>query len=171
MICSGDCGETAPYHELEDQGCSLFENSFHVPSVMVVVSLAYALLPAPEPVPRAIYAAFEARLRRAVKGTVWQPGLVDSWPGVMSSAALLTRIRHSFSELSVSLPDLHASDDMDLALRRLQVYWVDTQIRGRQASDQGPCWAQQKARAASAAALGQQRGGPTSKHFAAHRVE
>ena len=131
---------------------------------MVVVSLAYALLPAPEPVPRAIYAAFEARLRRAVKGTVWQPGLVDSWPGVMSSAALLTRIRHSFSELSVSLPDLHASDDMDLALRRLQVYWVDTQIRGRQASDQGPCWAQQKARAASAAALGQQRGGPTSKH-------
>eukprot|EP00439_Symbiodinium_sp_Y106_P031856 s5030_g3.t2 len=40
-----------------------------------------------------------------------------------------------------------------------QVYWVDTQIRGRQASDQGPCWAQQKARAASAAALGQQRGG------------
>mmetsp|Transcript_29516 Transcript_29516/g.60845 ORF Transcript_29516/g.60845 Transcript_29516/m.60845 type:complete len:144 (+) Transcript_29516:92-523(+) len=51
-----------------------------------------------------------------------------------------------------------------------QVYWVDTQIRGRQASDQGPCWAQQKARAASAAALGQQRGGRRQRRRALQTV-
>lgn len=47
---------------------------------------------------------------------------------------------------------------------------MDTQIRGRQASDQGPCWAQQKARAASAAALGQQRGGRRQRRRALQTV-
>ncbi|CAE7935813.1 unnamed protein product, partial [Symbiodinium necroappetens] len=164
MVCTRACDQTESRRKLEDKRCSLLENASHVPSVMVVMSLAHALLPPPEPIPRPIYAAFEARLRGAAQGTVWQPGLLDSWPGVLSSAALLAHVRQSFSELNVALPDLHTSNDMDLALRRLQVYWVDSQIRGRQAFDQGPCWAQQKARAASAVSLGVQKGGPTSKH-------
>ena len=164
MVCTRACDQTESRRKLENKRCSLLENASHVPSVMVVMSLAHALLPPPEPIPRPIYAAFEARLRGAAQGTVWQPGLLDSWPGVLSSAALLAHVRQSFSELNVALPDLHTSNDMDLALRRLQVYWVDSQIRGRQAFDQGPCWAQQKARAASAVSLGVQKGGPTSKH-------
>jgi len=44
-----------------------------------------------------------------------------------------------------------------MPLWRLEAYWVDSQLRGREPLSQGPEWAPQRQRARSMASLGRQR--------------
>eukprot|EP00969_Alexandrium_andersonii_P269714 11921409-Alexandrium_andersonii.AAC.1 len=77
--------------------------------------------------------------------------------------------------MAMLLPDVPAEvwaeaepllDARDLA--RLQVYWVDTQRRGRRPSPQGPEWSSSVRRARAQAALGEQRAAPGSKRGLSH---
>lgn len=93
-------------------------------------------------------ASWESRLRGCVKGTVWQPGVLESWPGLISAAGLASNLRNCFAEFADLLPALEPSAQIDSACARLQVYWADTQLRGRPGSS---------------LALSAQKGGPRSK--------
>ncbi|CAE7557407.1 Dnmt3b [Symbiodinium sp. CCMP2456] len=66
-------------------------------------------------------------------------------------------------DFGVLLPPLQATPEVNLALARLQAYWVDTQLRGLKSEPQGPEWRQQRHLQASKQALGVQSGGPGSK--------
>ena len=129
---------------------------------MLAVLLAFQLVRPVQGVPPPAYAGLEARLRGVAAGTVLQPGLVDTWPGLMLLDELLHAARGHFNGLPVALHAPPIPEAAKLAVTRLQVYWVDAAMRGRQTSQMGPEWAQHKARALSAQSLGEQRGGPLS---------
>ena len=98
-----------------------------------------------------------------MQGTPWQPGVLDSWPGVRSASELQSFLSEQFQDLVPRPPGLQEIPLLDMACRRLQMYWVDTQMRGRPALLQGPCWAQQRAKQETALSMGVQKGGPLSK--------
>ncbi|CAE7861519.1 DNMT3A, partial [Symbiodinium necroappetens] len=81
--------------QAEQVRCSLIGNSFHVPSCMLALIMLFQLCPQASAIP---------------PDSVWQPGLVDNFPGVLG---------------------------LNVALAKLQVYWVDTQMRGLPAAPQG----------------------------------
>ena len=94
---------------------------------------------------------------------MWQPGILEAWPGVLSSSQLLDGLQTCYSHILDPFPALRPNDDVERACRRLQVYWVDSQMRGLDRNMQGPCWASQKAKRIAALAMGVQKGGPNSK--------
>ena len=117
-------------------------------------------------IPPAAYVGLELHLRSQAAGTVWQPDLLASFPGLLTWEQLEPQARSCFGGLSVDLPPLASPPGLDAALARLQIYWVDTQLRGLESTNQGPQWRQQKQIADSKRALGQQAGGPNSKNAA-----
>ncbi|CAE7488397.1 unnamed protein product [Symbiodinium sp. CCMP2592] len=105
----------------------------------------------------------ERHVRTAAAGTVWQPGVVESFPGVLIWGDLAPLLQASLRPAGVELPPLTASADVNRALARLQIYWVDTQLRNLGAGSQGPEWLQQRSVGNSKRSLGSQAGGPNSK--------
>ena len=130
--------------------CSLVGNSFHVPSAMLAIILACQLLPHAASCPAPMYGGLECRLRGCIQGTPWQPGLLDTWPGVRTSESLVGVLERQFRGL---IP----------CFCRIDIYWVDTQMRGRPPDDQGPCWALQRAKRETALAMETQKGAPKSR--------
>ena len=79
----------SPAGQRECAKCSLVGNSFHVPSAMLAIILACQLLPHAASCPAPMYGGLECRLRGCIQGTAWQPGLLDTWPGVRTSESLV----------------------------------------------------------------------------------
>ena len=154
-------GDASP--EAEASKCSLLGSASHVPSCMLALTLVFQCCPTTKALPPGAYVGFEKHVRAMAQDTVWQPGLVESWPGLLDVAAVDGLARECFAQLDVQLPPLIASPELESAIAKLQVYWVDTCLRQVQGQLQGPQWLQQKQQAQSAQALGAQRGGPTSK--------
>ena len=148
----------ASWESAEARRNSLIGNGFHLPSIMIVfillaqtmqaVSLSVPLLPKDE-----------SWLRGRVRGTVWQPGVVESWPTLFGPSEVVADMQQMFSGLDIpgSVWDhtTVALEKVDLAV--LQTYFVDTQMRARDPLVQGPEWQQQCLRAMTSAALGEQR--------------
>lgn len=153
---------------------SALGNSFHVPSVALFMVFLFQLVAATAgSVQVPIYVGHELFMREACKGTCWEPGVMESYPGLLSGS----QVADAFISLCAS-EGLHISNLTKLraalaipAVACLQAYWVDTQLRGLEPNSQGPQWAQQKQQAAQAAALGTQRGAILSRHAAAELVE
>ena len=160
----GRAGDTSQH--AEDTRCSLVGNSFHVPSCMVALMVVFQLCPQVVAIPPAAYVGLELHLRSQAVGTVWQPDLLASFPWLLTWEQLEPQARSCFGGLSVDLPTLASPPGLDAALARLQIYWVDTQLRGLESTNQGPQWRQQKQIADSKRALGQQAGGPNTKNAA-----
>ena len=140
--------------EAETVRAFLVKRVSHAPSVMLALVLAFQSISQVQGVPPAAYGAFERRLRGQAKGTVWQPGLIDAWPGLLSPREALRQVQCQFEEAGVRLSDLPVPREAARAFRKIQVYWVDTQLRNMPGCLQGPEWAQQVARAPSAAGAG-----------------
>ena len=116
---------------------SLLGNAFHVPSCMLALCTLFSLLPTCSAVPPATYVGLEKHIRSAAMDTAWQPGVVESLPGVLCWKDLSPMIQASFWSCDAVLPPLQASPAVDRALARLQIYWVDTQLRGLGEGPQG----------------------------------
>ena len=90
------------------------------------------------------------RGRRSFEGLCTWRTLAARPPGLMgwghSFQGVLDHLQISFRGLLPAFPQLKTDPAIDLACRRLQIYWVDMQMRGKPPEDQGPCWAQQRAR-------------------------
>ena len=113
-----------------------------------------------------VYATLpESQLRALVRRTVWEPGLVQAYPGVLTAASLADRIVSRFSASGITF-DISSSlvvalQKVDLAA--LQVFWVFTALKGSLVHVQGPDWPQQVLRAETSVAHGVQRGCGASK--------
>ncbi|CAE8721778.1 unnamed protein product, partial [Polarella glacialis] len=159
---SKDKGEDVPQREARHN--FLVGNSFHIPSIMMVLILLFQAIQvrgSQLPVPTWAHFGPEFDLRRAVQGIVWQPGLVETWPGLIEPDALVATMHELFLsqglqlDLAVQLQNVPAK-----AVAMLQSYWVDTQMRGLPAENQGIDWSMQRNKHATAMGLGSQRRGP-----------
>ena len=142
---------------------SLIGNSFHVPSLMVVLMILLQMIPVVSGIPPPMYSAFDTCLRTQVKGSVFQPGVVDTCPGLLTPETLLERIQQQFVSLDVQWPVLQVDDKVRAAVRKLQIFKADCILRNAESDFGAPQWRQQHHRALAASALGAQRGGPLSK--------
>ena len=153
-----------PWSEQESVRNSSVGNGFHLPSIMLAL-IILAQSASSCVVPRPFYGLHESRLRRCVKGTILQPGLAASFPGLITRNELCADLQCMFGQLEVPSSvwgALHSS----LAcadLVPLQLYWVDSQLRNRDPLQQGPDWACQRQRAMLASASGEQRAVSSSK--------
>ena len=151
---------------LEAAQASAIADSAHMPSLALLLSRVLQcvnLMPAPV---APLCPADERRLRQSVRGTVFEPGLVESFPGIMTAAqlahGLVLRYQQHDLHFKRSVNDL-VSALAPVPLANLQAYWVDTQLRGKQPAPQGMDWAQQRQVATSAVAVGFQRGSGASR--------
>ena len=147
----------------EQVRASLVGNSFHVPSLMVVLMILLQLLPVVSGIPPPMYSAFETCLRNQVRGSVFQPGMVDACPGLLTPEDMLGQIQQQFVSLEVQWPVLQVNDKVRAAVRKLQIFKVDCILREAESEFGAPQWRQQNHRALAASALGAQRGGPLAK--------
>ncbi|CAK9103822.1 TauD domain-containing protein, partial [Durusdinium trenchii] len=146
---------------------SIIRSATHLPSLaMVVCILLKSLHCDKQVVPFPWYEPQEDKLRQLVAGTVFQPGLCDSFPGTLTAAEVADRALHRCSLEGVYFS--RSASDLRSALARvplaaLQLFWVHAQLMGLPGHVQGPDWAQQKAPSASALAIGSQRGSGLSR--------
>lgn len=154
-------GPAGDGHSCEAALAAALENSFHIPSLAMVLCVFLTSVAGAVRVPAPWYSLEEGRLRELTWNTVFHTKVLQSIPGLMSSHQLADYFyqRCALHGIQFNMPQsqlayvLAASD-----LACLQVYWADTQLRGLQANPQGLDWAQQKAPALAAAATGNQRG-------------
>jgi len=139
-------------------------NGYHVPSFMIFALALFATLGSSEgTVPRPLYGGLEARLREFGGRSVLNDTVLKSYPGLLDGPELAREARQM-------LPDIDSFDWDDLGRRlskvplaRLQAYWVDAALRGRDTEVQGPEWSAQRHRASLLASFGKQRATSDSK--------
>lgn len=134
---------------------SLAGNGFYLMSVMVFFFVVFSCISSAEAGIARAQARFsrcgqESSMRVRVRGTVFQPGLVDSFPGLMS-------ITYALEEVSRMLEPWEVPEQAKIdfengvsprAWARLQSYWVWSQLHGLELGNQGPQWTTQRNRAA-----------------------
>ena len=91
-------------------------------------------VPAPASVPAALCDQLESRLRGCVRRAVWQPGVLESWSGVLGAQTVAESVLNCFSDLGLSFPNLRPSLPSVPSFANL----VDTQMGGRPGQSQGP---------------------------------
>ena len=150
-------------------------NAFHVPSFMLFLILLFQTLEArPLPVPRCLLDHAESGLASRIRGTVWEPGRVQSFKGTLGPEQIVDGIQFCFQGLvpDFSWTNLQAQmHPLSEACCLLQSYWVDAQLRGMGESTNAPQWSALLDRAASHASMGQQRAASTSKRGLTHLME
>ena len=105
------------------------------------------------------YCPDEKVLRDSIRGTVWEPGMVGSFPGVMSRSELFgnmgsifedyKELKDSISNCGRNVPEAYVSE--------LQTFWVFSQLRGVHPLMQGPEWRSLRHKSEVSAAFGLQR--------------
>ena len=117
------------------------------------------------------FAQQERELRNKIQGTVFQPGLVESYPGLLTVDDIVEDMALQFTNVSAVLPWASAKSKLSATYTsRLQAYWVDTQLRGKDPGHQGPEWKSMR-RAKLGAAAGLQRFAGDSKRGLDHLLE
>ena len=81
------------------------------------------------------------------------------FPGLINQSDLIDDILEQFPtlEFPTQLTAQLRAAKLDVPIARLQCYWIWTQLRQREAGNQGPDWTGQKRRGIMAASLGSQR--------------
>ena len=74
---------------------SLVGNGFHIPSIMLLLCLLPQLLQAKFVAPH-LDDAQEVALLGRLEGTVWQPGRIDTFPGLLDASQLVPEIQSQF---------------------------------------------------------------------------
>jgi hypothetical protein len=147
-------------------GNSAMGNGFHIPSLMMAL-IILAQLTRAEVLRPPMYAADELGLRARVAGSAWQPGLAASYPGIYWAADIIAEAQRMLpEEVCSSIPWASALSPliaMGEGLASLQIYWVDSQLRGLPPLEQGPAWLAQRSVATLKAAFGEQRASGSSK--------
>jgi len=154
---------------------SLLGNGFHLPSVMMFFCALLTLVEQGTASRlrtdyRWMYSPEEGALRERIAGTVFQPGLFLKFPGMFSKHELMKDIRRQVSaaEVPESVWAKATEALCENHVKSLQLYWVDTQLRGRVCSPQGPEWRAQTAGGGLPASLGSQRFPGNSKRGLDH---
>ena len=157
---------------------SLIGNGFHLPSVMLFFCALLSLVDksAARQVDiehRMSYGPAEAALRSRIRGSVFEPGLFLHYPGLIDGPSLVEDIARQVAAADIApevwseVADNISHDD----LASLQSYWVDTQLRCRSASPQGPEWSAQASRSMLPASLGTQRYPGNSRRGLDHLIQ
>ena len=103
----------------------------HIPCCMVALVLLFQCVKRVSAIPQAAYLGLERHMPVQDKDSVWQPGLAEAFPGLLTWADVQAEVQSSFVSIGASLPQLQAGAQLSQAVARLQVYWVDSQLRGR----------------------------------------
>ena len=116
---------------------SMLGNGFHLPSILALFMLLPALLEAKiAPAPSAPDAALRARLQ----GSIWEPQRLDTFPDLVTSAAVIKAMRSCFADVPV--PEELWTDTarrlQHCRLPRLQGFSGWMRLTGRPWSQLGP---------------------------------
>lgn len=79
---------------------SLVGNGFHIPCIMALLSCIPQLLAYKVPPPWT--PAGEVNLRERVSGTVWEPGVMDNFPDLITPTQAIAQVRTVFQDLAIS---------------------------------------------------------------------
>ena len=91
-------------NEQEDKRACLIGISFHIPSVALTLFIILADFAGAQQTPAPIYRSDEVYLRVATWNTVWWPGVVESFPGVLTVNKITWQMQQSFlAEVSTTL--------------------------------------------------------------------
>ncbi len=137
---------------------SLVGNGFHIPSVMLLLCLIPQLLQA-KFIPYHMDDVHEVALHRRLQGTVWQPGRIEVFPGILDAAQILPEIQSQFLEFT--FPDqlrvMTTSRLQACRLSWLQYFTAWTRSRGGDWECLGPSLVLPRDRSKIFAGLGTQR--------------
>lgn len=78
---------------------SLVGNGFHIPCIMALLSCIPQLLAYKVPPPWT--PAGEVNLRERVSGTVWEPGVMDNFPDLITPTQAIAQVRTVFQDLGI----------------------------------------------------------------------
>ena len=136
---------------------SLGGNGLHLPTIMLAFVLLLqtasgCVLPGHLP-----YARMESDLRGLVANTVWQPGFVESFPGVLMAEQLWGYVRSIFHE-----PQYHRLPWTSVGKQFVRCNVVFAVLHGGDPLEHGPGWVAQRLVAQALQALGTQRAASSS---------
>ena len=105
------------------------------------------------------YSPEESYLRFAAENSIWQPGVVESFPGLLTATRAADEILAILAKEQVHLQGRHELiKALEVpSLQTVQAHRMDTQLRGLPPDMQGVDWAMQQD-PGRAAALGSQLG-------------
>ena len=131
--------------QVEVRRNALIGRGFHVPSIIALFTIMALEVLGASPALRTdlSYGPAELFLRRRVHGTVFQPGAFHAFPGLITAKGLVDDV---FPQLDCQKPAMAsqvAKSIAHTALYQLQLYWIDTQLRGLPSFSQGPQWRSQ----------------------------
>ena len=138
---------------------TLVGQGFHLPFTIVLFTIIALEVLGTSPTLRTdvSYGPAELFLRRRVHGTAFQPDAFHSFPGLITARDLVEDIFLQLDCQNFSLASKVAKTILHTALYQLQLYWVDTQLRGLPGFSQGPQWRSQMRRRRTLATQSRQR--------------
>ena len=101
---------------------------FHLPSIITLFTImALEVLGASPPLRTDLsYGRAELFLRRRVHGTVFQPGAIHSFPGLITAKGLVEDVFLQLDCQNLALASQVATSIAHTAMYQLQLYWIDT---------------------------------------------
>lgn len=132
-------------------------NGFHIPSVVAILCFLPSLLAAKIPPP--FSPASELELHERLVGTVWEPGRLDTFPGLLDAPSLVHEMQSMFHEFPIP-QQVWETTQYNLSrchLQQLQAYSAWSRMRGGDWEHLGPCHVDALARTRIFAGLSGQR--------------
>ena len=117
---------------------SLIGNGFHIPSVLAILCFIPQLLATKIPLPMLDYE--EVGLKGRLVGTIWQPGRIETFPGLLNSTTVVNEVQSSLVGLDIA-PQVWSETDRRLSfcrLERLQYFAAWCRMRGMEWTSLGP---------------------------------
>ena len=136
---------------------SLIGNGFHLPSILILLCLLPQLLEAKVTPP--LTPLGERELHQRIVNTVWEPGRIDSFPGLLSARSLTDDLKVTFGQFEVDAPlwDTILCRLQACRLEQLQFFSAWTRMQGHEWQHLGPIPVTSRDRAAIYAGLSGQR--------------
>ena len=131
--------------QVEVRRNTLIGRGFHLPSIIALVTImALEVIGASTTLRTDLsYGPAELFLRRRVHGTVFQPGAFYSFPGMITARALWKMFFFSLIVKTLPWHRWLRHPLRTLPCTNVQLYWIDTQLRGLPSFSQGPQWRSQ----------------------------
>ena len=124
---------------------TLIGRSSHLPSTIVRFTIMALEVLEASPVlwKDFSYGPEDLFLRRRVQGTVFEPGAFLDFLGLITAKGLVDDIFLQLDCQNVAKASQVQKSILHTALYQLQLYWIDTQLRGLPGFSQGPQWRSQ----------------------------
>ena len=149
---------------------SLVGNGFHIPSIILLLCLIPQVLEAK--ICTSLPPADESALRSRLRGTVWEPGTIEVFPGLLDADQVVQALQAQFLEYSIPSPLL---DQTRHRLQTCKLSWMQyftawSRQRGDEWECLGPTLVLPRDRSALFASLGGQRYASDSKRGLDHAL-